>query len=425
MKEFDKIIGYKNVKIELERICDIMVNAEKYHKLGVSSPKGLLLYGNPGVGKTLMSKCILEASGSKYFVLRKNIPDGDFVKEIKKTFEKAKECAPSIVFLDDMDKFANSDIYHRNTDEFVTIQACIDDCKGIEVFILATANDLHCVPDSLIRAGRFDKLIEIENPKGNDAVEIIKHYLEDKKFVADVNASDIAKVLDGGSCADLETVINEAGIYAGFENKDKIEMNDIVRAAMRTVFNAPENLDETDEEELLAIAYHEAGHAVIAEVLEPSSVSIVSVLSHIGNTGGVTAYNQPDKYFQHKKYMENRVVSLLGGKAATEIIYGEVDTGSNSDLHRAFDIVERFVDNYCSTGFDCFEQCSNTSDALLARRDVHIAAEMEKYYAEAKKILINNRLFLDELAHTLVSKKTILSKDILQIKNNCGIKSAA
>ncbi|MBQ7643195.1 MAG: ATP-binding protein [Clostridia bacterium] len=163
MKEFDKTVGYKNVKIELERICDIIRNPEKYRKLGVSTPKGLLLYGNPGLGKTLMAKCVVEASGRKSYVLRKTMPDGDFVKEISAIFSEAKENAPSVVFLDDIDKFANEDDYHKNAEEYVTIQSCIDDCKDEEVFVLATANELDSLPDSLLRAGRFEKTIKIKN----------------------------------------------------------------------------------------------------------------------------------------------------------------------------------------------------------------------------------------------------------------------
>ena len=424
MKEFDKIIGYKNIKIELERICDIMVNSEKYRKLGVNTPRGLLIHGDPGLGKTLMAKCLIAESGRPVFTCRKDKPDGDFVKEIKKIFEEAKENAPSIVFLDDMDKFANEDEHHRNAEEFITVQSCIDDCKGAEVFALATANDLDNLPKSLLRAGRFDKSIEVEAPKGEDAAKIIGYYLSQKKFVADIASDEIARILYGVSCAELETVINEAGVYAGYDNKSVIELDDILRAAMRVIFDAPENLTVVDENDLLAIAYHEAGHAVIAEVLEPGSVSIVSVLSHSGRTGGVTSYyQQNEKYFLHKKYMENRVLSLLGGKAATEIVYGEVDTGANNDLHRAFDIVERFVDNYCSTGFDCFESRSSSND-LRARRDVNISAEMGKYYSVAKKILIENRAFLDTLAHVLVEKKTVLNKEIDGIKKRFSIVAA-
>jgi AAA+ superfamily predicted ATPase len=166
---FAPVIGYKSIKKELIRICDIMRNRDFYAKLGVSVPSGLLLSGEPGLGKTLMANCFIKASGRTAFVCRKDKPDGDFVKHIKNTFEEAVKFAPSIVFLDDMDKFANGDEYHKNSEEFVTVQSCIDDCKGKEVFVLATINDNDSIPSSLLRAGRFDNRIEVQAPKGADA----------------------------------------------------------------------------------------------------------------------------------------------------------------------------------------------------------------------------------------------------------------
>ena len=152
------------------RICDIMRNHEFYSRLGVSVPNGLLLSGEPGLGKTLMANCFVKASGRKAFVCRKDKPDGDFVNHIKSVFDEAVENAPSIVFLDDMDKFsANGDEYHKNSEEFVTIQSCIDGVKGKEVFVLSTINDNNAIPKSLLRAGRFDNRIEVEPPKGEDA----------------------------------------------------------------------------------------------------------------------------------------------------------------------------------------------------------------------------------------------------------------
>ena len=420
MKEFDKVIGYASVKRELEMICDVLRNPEKYARLGVNFPSGLLLHGDPGVGKTTMARCLVEASGRKTFTCRKLKPNGDFVKEITQTFDEAKKAAPSIVFLDDMDKFANGDDMHRNSEEYVTVQSCIDEVKGNGVFVLATANRLGNLPDSLLRAGRFDKVIEVKNPSGKEAEAIIAHYLGKKSFVADVNASEIAKILDGYSCADLEAVINEAGIYACFAGKESIDMDDVVRACMRVIFDAPENLEGYGDEVLESIAYHEAGHAVVAEVLEPESVNIVSVCTHESRTGGITSLYRSKDYFTSKHYMENRVRCLLAGKAATEVKYGEVDVGANSDIQRAFDIVERFVDNYCSTSFDRWEN-ANSSVATIERKEMQTYSEIERYYAEARKILIKNREFLDKLAAALFEKKTVIARDIKAIKATCKL----
>ena len=212
MSEFDKIIGYKDAKMELVRFCDVLRNREKYEKLGVTMPSGILLYGEPGLGKTLMAKCFIAESGCKVFTLRKEKPNGDFVNEIKATFEKAKGESPAIVFLDDMDKFANEDSMHRDAEEYVTVQSCIDDCGGCGVFTLATVNDKYCLPDSLLRAGRFDKVIEMYPPKGKEAQLIIDHFLKGKSIVGDIDVEEITRLMEGHSCAELEEIINEAGI---------------------------------------------------------------------------------------------------------------------------------------------------------------------------------------------------------------------
>ena len=421
MKEFEKVIGYEDVKMELERICDLLVNTQKYSMLGVTPPGGLLLHGEPGVGKTTMAKCFIQACGRKTFTCRKLKPDGEFVNEIKATFDEAATNAPSIVFLDDMDKFANDDRYHRNSEEFVAVQSCIDEVKGKDVFVLATANDLDNLPDSLLRAGRFDKVIAVKNPTGKDAVEIIRYYLGRKNYLAEIDTEEVARILDGRSCAELETVVNEAGIYAGFEGKEKITMDDIVRACMRIIYKAPETLSPAEDEFLEQTAYHEAGHAVVAEVLEEGSVSLVSVCEHGREIGGITAYYQPDRYFHAKKYMENRVLAVLAGKAATEVKYGETDVGANSDLHRAFDIVTRFIDNYCSYGFESWEEDNSSSNDLHVRREVQVYTELQRYYQTARKILIQNREFLDKLAGALVERKTLIGKDVREIKKSCKI----
>ena len=187
-KEFEPVIGYKSIKNEMIKICDIMRNSEFYYKLGVSVPNGLLLSGEPGLGKTLMANCFIKASGRKAFTCRKDKPDGDFVKHIKSTFDEAVKNTPSIVFLDDMDKFsANGDEYHRNSEEFVTVQSCIDDAKNKDVFVLATINDEDAIPESLLRAGRFDNRITVVSPKGEDAEKIVEHYIKRKNFVSDVD----------------------------------------------------------------------------------------------------------------------------------------------------------------------------------------------------------------------------------------------
>lgn len=422
LKEFDEIIGYDSIKYELERILDVMKNHDKYAKLGVKTTNGVLLHGKPGVGKTTFVNAFIKASGRPYFVCRKDKSDGSFVDKIREIFAEAKEKAPSIVFLDDMDKFSNEDEKHANTDEFITIQSCIDDVKDDEVFVIATANRIKELPESLLRPGRFDKHIKLYLPSNKDSVKIVKHYLSTKQNIGDIDVNEIAKILDGRSCAELETVINEAGIYAGFENREKIEMKDVVRACLRVIYGAPELLNDKDKMFIKQTAYHEAGHAVVAEVLEANSVSIVSVKKYDSDIGGITGQYHSDDCWIDKDKMEQRVMSALGGKAATELVFGKVDVGTSSDTNCAEYLVEDFVDSYTSYGFGNYVHYSNcASEEIKSNKDRIIAFEMERFYQQAKRILAENREFLDKVANALIENETLICSDIQRIKATCKI----
>ena len=413
---FASIVGYADLKLELLRILDQLKNPEKYEKLGVERPRGVLLHGTPGVGKSTFARCFLDASGRKTFICRKDKSNGDFVNEIVRVFEEAQKHAPSVILLDDMDKFSNEDDHHRDAEEYVTVQACIDRVKDHQVFVFATANNIRKLPESLTRAGRFDSVLQVRCPEGADAQAVVAHYLARKSFVADLNVDKIARLLEGRSCAELESVINQAGVYAAFEGRQQVEMQDMIKSILRIVFGAPEK-SNADEQDLPLIACHEAGHALVAELLEPGSVDMVSVLCHDSQAAGITSLHRDARYFHSKKLMEIRVMCLLGGKAATELCYGTVDTGVISDLRRAFDIVHRFVDDYCSAGFDAFVYSAEVSPELLARRDARVASEMERYYAQVRQLLAENRHKLEALAKRIYEEKTLLGDQVQQCLN--------
>ena len=424
MKEFDKIIGYEPVKKELKRICDILVNPEKYKKFGVKAPQGLLLYGEPGVGKSLMADCFVKASKRKCFVCRKTKSNGDFVDEITNTFEEAKVNAPSIILLDDMDKFANEDDRHADAEEYVAVQSGIDNVKDADVFVVATANDIYKLPHSLKRTGRFSKIIEVNPPEGKDAENIIKFYLSQKENVGDIDIKEITRLLNSRTCADLETIVNEAGIYAASEGKEQISHNDMVRACLRILYNAPEAEDEVlfsnSSEKNRMTAYHEAGHVVVAEVLEPESVTLASIANYDGDVNGVTAYYQTKEYYSSIKYMKNRVKVVLGGKAATELEYGEIDVGASNDLHRAYKVTARFIDDYCGFGFDSYVPIPNSVNTTDRCSD-KIGFFITNFYNEVKEILAKNREFLEKIAGKLLEKTTIMMSEIQEIKKTCKI----
>ena len=415
MSKFDKVVGYEDIKAELIRICDVVKNPEKYVRLGVQTPRGIMLWGEPGLGKTLMAKCFIEESGCKTFIIRKEKPDGEMVNTIRDVFNKAKAEGRSIVFLDDLDKFANEDNQHPDAEEYVTVQACIDSCKDSEVFVLATANDKWCLPDSLLRSGRFDKVIEMECPNGEDAVKVVNHYLSQKKSMGEVDAVVIARILEGHSCADLEMVVNEAGIFAGFEGRDVISQQDILRAAMRLLFEGPEHIADTDFEYSKNIAIHEAGHVVIAEVFYPGSVNLVSICKYESSHGGYVSYQKINEYAKTSDVLEKVVMRSLGGKAAIEVVCGQVCVGCTDDVGDAFRLVSKLVDDFCAYGFETFTY-RPSSEGLLAKKNQLVSKEVNRYYQQAKRVLIENRQFLDKLANALMKKKTLLQKDIKEIR---------
>lgn len=411
---FESVIGYVDIKLELSRILDQMVNPDKYAVLGVTETHGLLLHGAPGVGKSTFAQCFLAGSGRNTYVCRKDKPNGDFVKEISRVFDEAAENAPAVILLDDLDKFANEDEGHRDAEEFVTVQACIDRVKDKQVFVVATANNIHKLPESLTRPGRFDHVLQIHCPEGKDAQEIVAHYLSKKPFVADMDMRRIGRLLEGRSCAELESVVNLAGTYAAYDGRAQVEMQDMRKAILRHVFEAPEK-SNADERSLPLVACHEAGHALVAELLEPDSVDLVTVLNHDSQAAGITALYRDEGYFHSKRLMEIRVMVLLAGKAATEICYGTVDTGTISDMRRAFDIVHRFVDDYCSYGFDKFVYTRDPSNEVRARRDAQVATEMDRYYTQVRQLLIENRSKLETLTARLVAAKTLMGDEVQNI----------
>ena len=265
MNEFDKIIGYESEKEELVRLCDTLKNRAKYAKLGMNMPQTLLLYGPSGVGKTLMAKAFIAESKRKVFYCKKDKSDGEFIAAIKDTFAEAKKKAPSIIFFDDMDKFAEDNLNQNcNKEEFVAIQSGLEDIRGANVFVIATANDICNLPNSLLRAGRFGRQIHVEVPDYDDSVKIIEHYLTGKNVAEDVHAELLARTLQGKSCAVLEEIMNEAAMYAGFdEEAEKICLEHVEKAIPRVLFKTIPEREKNGRARELA-AYHEAGHALVA-----------------------------------------------------------------------------------------------------------------------------------------------------------------
>ena len=415
MNEMDKVIGYEGIKKELYKIIDIFQNPAKYKALGVNIPKGVMFEGVPGIGKTLMAKAFLNESGRKSFIIRKDHSDGEFVDLIRETFKKAAEEAPSILLLDDLDKFANEDHFHRDAEEYVTVQACIDEYKNADLFIVATCNDINSLPNSLVRIGRFDKTFHMSFPKDEDAKKIIAFYLKDKVVADDIDVDEIARFSEGNSCAALESVVNEAGVLAGYENKTVINQEDFRKACLNVFWGIDGNND-SDEETIRRKAVHEAGHATLIECLCPGEVSLISVEASTYQGDAVVVRKNKEHRFGEFGNVETAIMTKLAGKAATEIVLGEVDMGVNDDLRVAYDLTARLLDNVASYDFQSWCHGRETSQLVFDHLDHVKGAEVARYYLKTKQILMQNRAFLEALIEEIIEKKTITYKDIAPLR---------
>ena len=411
MISFDSIIGYDKIKRELKQIVDIIKNPHIYASLGATMPSGILLNGEPGVGKTMLATAFIDECGIKAYVLRRRRPCDDFVNEIRSVFDEAKQNTPSVILLDDMDKFV---VEEKNTEEYVVLQACIDEIKDFGVFVIATTNTTEDIPESLLRPGRFDRRFEVHSPNGRDSEKIIRHYMSQKPLSDDVNYEDVSKMLSGKTCAELESVINEAAINAGYERKSRIEMSHLISATLKKAYGVTEKRDELSPEQREEIAYHEAGHAVISEVITPGSVGIVSLSSEGRDSKGGFMSRCED--FDRRAY---RILVALGGKAAAELKFGKVASGTTSDLSRAIKDIHISTTKIGTYGMASVNRCP--SEALDARQEIVTLAELERYLFKAKEILASNREFLDLMAKALYDRETLLYSDVKMIRERCLI----
>lgn len=421
MSAFDRIIGYQTIKEELLQICDMIHNREIYENLGAKLPQGILLYGDPGLGKSLMAKSFITESGLPAYIVRRDKGSDDFIGKITDTFEKAKKNAPAIVLLDDMDKFANEDDRHIDAEEYVAVQAGIDEVKGCNVFVFATVNEIRKLPRSLIRSGRFDRKIEVNSPTDRDAEEIIKYYLAEKKVSDNVNMDDLVKMVSNGSCAELETILNEAAIGAAYARKEKIEMDDLVKSVLRMQYDAPDNFTKKSSDALKEIALHEAGHLVVSEILTPGSVGLASLrTAGRDSTGGFIHRCMPVTRRAH------HILISLAGKAAVELYYsGVCASGCQSDIRKAADNIRDAISESGTGGFGMIDVANHrfpeSSESFNSRNESVVHAELERYMFKAREILIKNRDFLEKAAQMLSEKETLLYSDIRKLRESIKI----
>ncbi len=418
MSAFDKVIGYESVKREFLQVIDVIKNKEVYKNLGAKMPHGILLSGEPGVGKTLIANCFIEECGLPAFILRRAKGADNFIDEIADTFKKARGAAPSVIVLDDMDKFANEDDNHRDAEEYVAVQAAIDDVKDFEVFVIATVNDPSKLPRSLTRSGRFDRFLEIETPDFKDADAIIRHYMKDKKVSANLNFDDVSKMISYSSCAQLETILNEAALGAAYARKSCMDIEDITEAVLKMRYRAQDNCTELSDEEQRQTAMHEAGHLVVCEALIEGSVGLASIRKcHAGGIGGfIHRCKELSRRPQH-------ILVSLAGKAAVELYYSHsCASGCASDIERAYDLIRDGMSDNGTHGFGLIDgEHYHSSESMISKAESVTQAELERYMFKARDILLKNRDFLEKATEALLEKKTLLASDIRAIRENCTV----
>ena len=419
---FDKIIGYESEKKEILRLADAWGHPEKYRALGIDLPLAILLHGKPGLGKTMFANALIEACGLPCFPCRKDRPDGAFVTAITETFSKAAGNAPSVVFLDDMDKFAEDNLQEdSNKEEFSTIQSCMEAVQGKGVFIIATANAIHNLPESLLRAGRFGRQICFSAPSPADAEQIIRHYLQNKKIESGISPKNLALIMQGKSCAALKSVIDEAGLLAGFEGKASIERAHLIRAILSVLMHA--KIGNTDPHSGLFAAYHEAGHAVAGLALG-KRIGFISIYSS-EESGGI-CISEPDRIKCVFEDVLKEAVVAVSGKAAIEIRFGQADIGCRNDLDNVIDHIRPALTRCCAGGFSYGYDRDTWENRQSSARVGHISEKLydliEECYRKAKEILSANRDLLDRIATELLTSDALLEDDLATILSEVPIR---
>lgn len=415
MSAFDKIIGYESIKSDLLGIIDTIKNPEIYNALGAEIPRGVFLEGDPGMGKTLMAKALIEECGIPSFVIRRSQDSSNFIGEMNRVFEEAAKQERAIILLDDIDKFAPEE---RNTQEYSVLQALIDSVHDKEVFIIATANCAHDLPESLTRAGRFDRWIMVRRPSREDGEKIVKYYISKKPISDDINLEDVCKMLSYRSCASIDSVVNLAALAAGRERSKKIKMNHLVKATLTEAYGLVDTCEKLTPEEREIVAYHEAGHAVICDIIKEGSVGIASICSAPRADKGGFMLRCAD--LDRRPY---EILVSLGGKAACELKYGKVASGTSGDLSKAWGYIDTATKRIATYGIS---NLGFGSESVYqdARSEIVVTAEFERLLFKAKEILAENREYLDKLAAALCKKETLLNSEIAAIRATCTIKPA-
>lgn len=414
MNQFDKkVIGYESTKELLRQVLDILKNPEIYKRNGAVIPRGLLMVSEPGLGKSLMASIFMEESGRTHFVFRKSSQENTFLDELKGIFASAKESAPSILLLEDLNLYVGSRSPYAP--EWACLQACIDENKDADIFVIATTNDIEYMPPSLLRPGRFDYVIDLYPPTGKVAEAVVGYYLKDKNLAEDVLISDIVKAMPRVSCATLETVMNIAAWDSVYQGHEHIQKEDITDALLQVVYKLKKTDCEIDSVEYQMFAAHEAAHVVVGEILHPGSLGIVTLRRSPNGINGLE--NSSYETLKTEKELFDVVTRTLAGKAGTMILCGEMDVGVAADIQKAERFLDAWATELAGCGFSAIDYDNKaTSDIARNHAETIRAVKMEELYHRAYKILHENMDFLLAVQKALMEHETLLNSDVVKIR---------
>jgi len=432
--KFKDVAGLDEEKEELIEIVDFLKKPEKFSKMGAKIPKGVLLYGKPGTGKTLIAKAIageadvpfISMSGSEFIEMFAGLG----ASRVRKLFERARKLSPCIVFIDEIDaigarRTSNSGAETENNQTLNQLLVEMDGFSSEEtIIVLAATNRPEMLDKALLRPGRFDRQITIPVPDLKGRLEILKIHAEDKKLSDDVNLESIAEDTAGFTGAELANILNEAAIIATINKHDEIENSDIEEAVKKVTVGLEKKTRVYSEKDKKLTAYHEAGHAVVSRYLPTQTdVKEVSIIPR-GVAGGYTMYkSDEDKYYISKTEMKEKLIALLGGRAAEKLVLDDISTGASNDIEVATRIAREMVtkygmsDNLGPIDFqgeeqnDMFVFGENIGDKIGAE----VKSLIDEAYNNAQKLLIEHRDKLDAIAQTLLAQEKINEQEFKEI----------